>query len=99
MKSYRGPDGSERVWFEEGEIDQTMEAELRKAGLLPTADAPAVDIEKFIERHLRVALDQYAELDASTLGETEFFVGRPPKISINKVLTGSALDEDETPPG
>jgi|SRR5882724_1216918 len=99
MNSYRGSDGSERVWYDDGEIDQIMESELRKASLLPTVNAPAVDVERFIERHLRVALDQYAEMDPSTLGTTEFFVGSPPKISINKVLTGSALDEDESPPG
>ncbi len=99
MKSYRGPDGSERVWYEDAEIDRMMDGELRKAGLLPTAAAPAIDIEKFVERHLRAVLDQYADLDESTLGITEFFVGGSPKISINRVLTGSALDEDESPPG
>lgn len=99
MKSYRGPDGSERIWYEDSEIEQMMESELRTASLLPTMDAPVVDIERFIERHLRAALDQYAELDAATLGVTEFFVGDSPKISINQELTGSALDDGESAPG
>jgi hypothetical protein len=66
---------------------------------LPNDDAPSVNIERFIERHLKVHLDQHADLDTSVLGLTEFFAKGPPKISINKVLTGSALDEDESSPG
>ncbi|MGK3962060.1 ImmA/IrrE family metallo-endopeptidase [Sorangium sp. So ce118] len=99
MREYRGPDGRQRLWFDPGEIDRIMEAELRKASLHPKADAPAVDIERFIERHLKVGLDQYADLEPSILGLTEFVSGKSPKISINRVLTGSALDEDETQPG
>jgi hypothetical protein len=76
-----------------------MEAELRKASLLPKPDSPVVDIERFIERHLKVELDQYADLEPSILGLTEFFLGKSPKILINRVLTGSALDEDDSQPG
>jgi hypothetical protein len=99
MRQYRGPDGRERLWFEPKEIDTIMEAELRKATLSPTADEPAVDIERFIERYLKVGLDQYADLEPSILGLTEFFSGKSPRISINRILTGSALDEDESQPG
>jgi hypothetical protein len=76
-----------------------MESELRKASLYPSIEGPVVDVERLIERHLKVALDQHADLDPTVLGLTEFFTGKPPRISINKSLTGSALDEDETPPG
>ena len=76
-----------------------MEAELRKASLMPTEEAPVVELEPFVERHLKATLDQYADLDPSVLGVTHFFDGKSPRISINKVLTGSALDEDESPPG
>lgn len=99
MKTIRGRDGRERLWFEDGEIDRLMEAELRKASLLPSVASPAVDLDRFIEKHLKAHLDTYAELEATTLGLTEFFEGRPPKVSINRTLTGSALDEDETEPG
>lgn len=99
MKQYRGRAGDERLWFEPSEIETMMESELRKAALLPTDDAPAVNLEVFIERHLKARLDQHADLDAGVLGVTEFFEGRPPRISINKDLTGSALDDDESPPG
>ena len=94
MNSYRGSDGSERVWYDDGEIDQIMESELRKASLLPTVNAPAVDVERFIERHLRVALDQYAEMDPSTLGTAEFFVDSPPKITTTTGTYGHLALED-----
>jgi hypothetical protein len=99
MKQYQGRDGRERLWFDPGEIDRLMEAELRRASLLPTFDSPSVNIERFIEHHLKVHLDQHADLDESLLGVTEFFAEGPPRISINRVLTGSALDEDESSPG
>ena len=81
------------------EIEQMMESELRKARLFPTLEEPVVKLEPFVERHLKASLDQYADLDSSVLGVTEFFEGKPPRISLNRQLTGSALDEDETPPG
>jgi hypothetical protein len=76
-----------------------MEDELRRADLLPTPDAPSVDIEAFLERYLKVSLDQHADLAADILGLTEFFPGRPPRVAINRDLTGSAIDEDESAPG
>ena len=99
MRSYRGPSGDERIWFDPLEIEQMMTSELRKAGLTPTEEAPVVDLEAFIERHLKAKLNQYADLEPNVLGVTHFFEGKPPTISINKDLTGSALDEDESPPG
>lgn len=99
MKSYRGRGGQEELWFNPGEIESIMVGELRKAAMMPTPDEPAVDLERFIERHLKVTLDQYADLDADVLGVTEFFQETPPRISINKSLTGAAIDEDESPPG
>lgn len=99
MKVIRDKMGGERLWFDPGEIERMMEDELRRAKMAPTRECPVVDIERFIEKYLGVHLDQYAELDRSILGLTEFFDGRPPKISINGMLTGSALDEDESAPG
>lgn len=99
MRRYRGANGEERLWFEPSEIERMMESELRKAALMPSETAPVVKLEAFVERHLKATLDQYADLDASVLGVTEFFEGRPPRISLNKNLTGSALDEVEALPG
>jgi IrrE N-terminal-like domain len=99
MKQYRGNDGKERIWFKPSEIEQIAAAELAKSGLGPTDASPVVDLEAFVERHLKATLDQYADLGPTVLGLTEFFNGKPPRISINKDLTGTALDEDESAPG
>jgi hypothetical protein len=74
-----------------------MEDALRKADLYPSEETPAVNIEGFIQS-LEVRMDQYAELDPTVLGLTEFYTDGPPKILINRDLTG-AIDDDETPPG
>lgn len=99
MNRYRSADGEERLWFEDDEIERIMEDELRRAKLLPTRQASAVDIEQFIEGYLKASLDQYAELDDDVLGLTEFHPSRPPAVQINKDLTGSAMDDEWCPPG
>jgi hypothetical protein len=95
---YRRPDGTERIWFKPADVEAMMESELEKAGLYPTPERPAVDVEKFIARHLKVDLDQYAELERDVLGLTEFYQNRAPRILINRDLSG-AIDDDDTPPG
>jgi hypothetical protein len=97
MRRYRGPDGRVRLWFEPDEIEDIMATELHRAGLTPRVDAPVVDVEAFLERHLRVSIDQYAELDPSVLGVTEFRRGTSPRVAINRDLTGEALDQEESP--
>jgi hypothetical protein len=99
MKRYRGKDGSARLWYGAREIEEIMADELQRAALFPTAEAAAVDIERFVESHLRVRFEQYAELEPHVLGVTEFFPGERPWIRINRDLTGSALDDDECPLG
>jgi hypothetical protein len=94
---YRQRDGQERLWLSAVDIEMMMEDALRKSGLFPTDEQPAVDIERFIQG-LDVRMDQYANLDATLLGLTEFYTDGPPKIFINRDLTG-AIDDDETPPG
>jgi hypothetical protein len=76
-----------------------MEEELRQADLLPTQGAAAVDIEAFIENHLKATLDQYAPLEMDVLGFTEFKPGGHPAVRINGDLTGSAVDAEWCPPG
>jgi hypothetical protein len=94
---YRRKDGSERLWFSPADIETTMEAELHRLGKFPTFGRPAVDVEGVIQG-LGLRIDQYAELESSVLGQTEFYADRPPKIFINRDLTG-AIDDDYTPPG
>jgi hypothetical protein len=74
-----------------------MQSELEKAKLFPKLEAPVVDIETFIEGHLRAKLDQHAPLHPTLLGVTEFRAGARPLIQINRDLTNSALDDDESP--
>ena len=101
MKEYRATNGETRLWYEPSEIDTIMVSELVSAKLLPKADREdlAVDVERFVQAHLKLRLDQYAELESDVLGITEFCKGEKPKVSINRDLTGSALDEEDATPG
>ena len=101
MKEYRGPNGDRRLWYDPAEIDEIMVDELVRAGLLPDTnqDDLCVDIEGFVETYLRLPFDLSAQLDADVLGVTDFVPGTQPKISINRDLTGSALDEEDATPG
>ncbi len=99
MKRYRSADGEQRIWYDDDEIEQIMEDELRRAGLLPGRAGGVVDVEAFIERHLAASLDQYADLPADVLGLTEFAPRKAPAVRINADLTGSAMDSDWCPPG
>lgn len=90
MEWYRGVEGDQRIWYEPQDIERIMSDELRKSGQRLTADSPAPDLERFVEAHLRVTLDQYADLPESVLGLTEFAVGRRPSMKINAALTEAA---------
>ncbi len=96
---YRGPSGDDRLWLDRADNELMMEDELRKAGLLPSTSTPTVDLEALVERHLRVTLDQHAELPSDVLGLTEFNLGKSPHVAINRDLTGSAIDDDGAAPG
>ena len=80
-------------------MEDLMSNELTKAGMMPEIADPVVDLATFVEQHVKAEFDAYAPLDSAVLGETEFRVGAKPKVSINKDLTGAALDDDETQPG
>jgi hypothetical protein len=95
MRRYRGPEGDRRLWFERDEIEAIVDDELNRAGLVPSRARPVVDLERFVEQHLRADLDQYATLDTDVLGLTEFRSGKSPRISINQNLTGAALDDED----
>jgi len=99
MRRYRAKDGSQCLWYGDDEIEEITYSALLAANLVPALDSPAIDIETFIDAHLGVRFEQYAELEPEVLGVTEFVAGESPRIRINQDLTGSALDEDETPLG
>jgi IrrE N-terminal-like domain len=94
-----GPTGDRRLWFDDDEIECIAEEELRAAGLTPSQRRPVADLERFVEHHLGVELDQYASLEADVLGLTEFVGGRASRISINADLTGAALDDEDASVG
>lgn len=90
MKRYPGRDGGQRLWYKPEEIEEIMEHELAKANLMPTTTDPSVDIEAFLERHLKVRCDQYAPLPPEILGLTQFRAGQKPWVRINQDLTQTA---------
>src|SRR5256885_1283384 len=83
----------------QGEIEDIVAFELEKAKLMPTLEDPVVNLEAFVEEYLEAHFDQHATLGRTVLGETEFRVGAPPKVSINKDLTDAAMDDDFSEPG
>jgi hypothetical protein len=93
VRAYTSQGGENRLWFEPTEIDEIMEGELRRSNLWPPDDNPVVDVEAFLDGHLRVDLDQYADLPSDILGQTEFHPGAP-RVQINRDLTGSAMDSE-----
>ena len=97
MKRYPGRDGSQRLWYKPDEIEEIMEHELAKANLMPTIVDSSVDIEAFLERHLKVRCDQYAPLPPEILGLTQFRAGQKPWVRINQDLTQTALDDEDRP--
>ena len=48
MKRYK-KDGAECLWFDPGEIEDIMDAELAKAKLMPPLDNPVVNLEDKID--------------------------------------------------
>ena len=95
MRSYRDKNGLPQRWLTEGEIDDIVEVELRKAGMMPTVDNCRVNIDGFVEHHLRAILDVGATLGADILGVTELRPGEPASILINRELTDAAFEVDE----
>ncbi len=97
MRWYRGPEGDQRIWYDEDEIERITADELARAGMSPKASAPVTDLERFIESHLKADLDQYASLPADVLGLTQFAPGKRPVVLINAELTESADDQHPVP--
>ena len=97
MHWYQTRSGGRRLWIDDAEFDALAEDELRRAGLYPTACRPAVDIERFIQRHLKADLDQHADLGPDVAGAIEFLPDHF-KIFVNRLLT-DLVDEEDCGPG
>lgn len=95
MKWVRDRGGGDRLWMDDSEIEATAEGELHRADIYPNAEQPVVDLELLLESHLKVKLDQYADLPDDVFGLTEFEPGRPPRVMINGKLTEAADENDE----
>lgn len=87
-------DGRRRLWYEPHEIETLGEALLSDAGLLPTIDAPRVDVESLLEQHLRAEVDYGATTPPGVLGYTVF--GEPVRVSIDRRLTDRATVDGAT---
>ena len=97
MQWYTGPEGDQRVWYEASDIEQLMGEQLRMAKQRLTIADPVPDLESFVENHLRVDLDQYADLEEDVLGLTEFYGGDSPRMKISASLTEAADAEPPAP--
>ena len=95
MQWYTGPEGDQRIWYEQSDIEQVMSEQLRKAKQRLTLANPVPDLESFVENYLGVDLDQYATLDKDVLGLTEFNGSQSPRMQISVTLTEAA---DAVPP-
>src|SRR5687768_4876089 len=96
---FRDRAGRQRLWLSDGDIETMMWDELHRARLLPSVDHPVVDLERFLEGHLGARLDQHAVLESGVLGQTEFFLGQPSHVAINRDLTGAAMEDDDSDVG
>lgn len=94
MREYISAHGERRFWFEEDEIERLMENELYEASMLPDNTHPSLDIESFLEVHLRVKLDLYADLENDVLGETKFMKQGRHLVQVHRGLTTEVEEAD-----
>jgi hypothetical protein len=91
---YTGPEGDQRIWYDDSDIESIMRQQLRAARQRLTLMDSVPDLEAFVENYLGVDLDQYADLPPDVLGLTEFSTKSAPRMFISATLTASA---DESP--
>ncbi len=95
MREARDPSGRmpSRLWFEESEIDQIMDDAFKAAGSPRLNDAGAVDIDTFIESHLKIT-PEYVALPEGVFGASDFHSNGKVKVRISDVLSQRAADEE-----
>ena len=80
MKWIRDTVGEQRrLWYDDAEIEQIVEAELAK---FRKSDKTDIDLEGFAEEYPGVFLDQHPALPDHVSGVTEFIRGRQCRIRI-----------------
>jgi len=91
MRNYRSSRGpfQERPYFQEQEIEDLCQKELRSVDLLPSNPEP-VRIERFIEKRFGVT-PVYEELPPGVLGFTQFTT-----TGVEAIVVSRSLSEEET---
>lgn len=89
MRRYIDTLGRPQLWLDDSEIEAEMASALASARMRPAPEAPAVDLERFLEVGLGARVDQHAPLDKDVLGLTTFARGLRPAVQINADLTGA----------
>jgi hypothetical protein len=81
-------DGRRRLWYAPHEVEVLAERLLSDAGLLPTLEAPRVDLERLLEQHFEAEVDYGAAMPLGVLGYTVF--GDHIRVCIDRQLTDLA---------
>ncbi|MEW6186076.1 MAG: ImmA/IrrE family metallo-endopeptidase [Thermodesulfobacteriota bacterium] len=87
MKDY-----GDRIWYEPREIESIAEDELARAGWPRLEGSVAIDIERFITRHLKVNFD-FTELPEGVQGFTEFYANGKVEMAISAELADRAEED------
>ncbi len=97
MRWYRGKDGKRAFFLPPEEIATSCEDELHRANMFPTVAAPVLEVDAFIEQHLKAKLDPYADLGPDVLGYVDFPTPERPEVYINRDLSDLADGETDAP--
>lgn len=94
MREQRDPEGRMpyRLWYDAKEIDELMEAELRRSGIARIGER-AVDVDAFIETYLRIN-PEFVELPRGVQGATDFFPDGTVKMRISAGLSERAARQE-----
>jgi hypothetical protein len=95
MRESRDPSGRmpSRLWYEESEIDLIMDDAFKAAGCPRLSDAGAVDVDAFIELHLKIT-PEYVTLPDGVFGASDFHPNGKVKMRISDVLSQRAADQE-----
>jgi hypothetical protein len=91
VRELRDPNGRMpyRLWYDEAEIDTIMEDELRRSRTARISGGDAVDIDAFIETHLRIT-PEYVTLPRGVQGATDFSPDGTVRMRISAALSERA---------
>jgi hypothetical protein len=92
LRASRGP-FAEQPYYTDREIEQTCDDALKSAGYFPAAPGP-VKIERFIEKHFKVA-PQYDDLPEGVLGYSCFGPSGMTSMHIAAALTDTGRRSDD----